>query len=862
MKGYGLTKTATENYTRSALSLEIDPVDLDLYAEQVELEKQMTQSGVIRYDRRRLRNVANHTESENAYGQSIIDQKTEVLAQAIGTAIAGINNGRAGRRAGAVTMLAGVDPRTVAYLSLKAILNGISTRAPQVRVMMNTAALVEDELRFRSLREQDAQMYTRLKLLAERRDRYAYKRKLVIHVANKEGVTWEPWSDTEKLHLGEWLLNRVMETIGLVEVTRHTEGRNRTVAYLQPTAETTAWISQKNAQAQLARPVYDPMIVPPVDWTGPTGGGYLTRYVRPVRLIKTSNRAYLEELSNTSMPIVYAAINAMQRTPWQVNADILSIMEQVWEVSADTGGLPRKYKLDLPPKPADIDTNEAARQKWKTEAARVHLDNLEMTSKLSQFRMALDTARRFRGYERIYFPYQLDFRSRVYAVPLLNPQGADWMKAMLRFANGKPLGDEGAKWLAIHLANCGDFKTPGGRKCSKARLEDRVQWVLDNEDMIFGCAADPLVNTQWSEADSPWQFLAACLEWVGYRRVGAGFISRLPVALDGSCSGIQNYSAALRDEIGGAAVNLIPSDEPQDIYQKVADAVVEMAKADLGDPKWGEVARQWLTFGITRSVTKRPVMTMPYGSRGYGFREQIMQDTLGPAYREFQRWEKGLEDAGCPPTEEQKAARWPFADNGFAASLYMAQRIERGVERVVVKAAEAMKWLKQATALAASEGLPVNWTTPVGFPVQQAYYDTSRRRVETMIAGKRTVLDLPVDLDTIDKKAQAQAIAPNFVHSLDASHLMLTVVRGMEEGVTSFALIHDSFGTLAADSPRFFQIVREAFVEMYEAVDVVAAFRDDLLRHLPEQAQRDLPQPPLRGALDLSVVVESSYCFA
>jgi DNA-directed RNA polymerase len=51
-------------------------------------------------------------------------------------------------------------------------------------------------------------------------------------------------------------------------------------------------------------------------------------------------------------------------------------------------------------------------------------------------------------------------------------------------------------------------------------------------------------------------------------------VSGLPVAQDGSCNGLQHFSALLRDEIGGKAVNLIPGDVPEDVYQRIADKVL------------------------------------------------------------------------------------------------------------------------------------------------------------------------------------------------------------------------------------------------------------------------------------------------
>lgn len=94
----------------------------------------------------------------------------------------------------------------------------------------------------------------------------------------------------------------------------------------------------------------------------------------------------------------------------------------------------------------------------------------------------------------------------MYAVSPLSCQGADTTKALLCFANGKPLGSEGWKWLAVHGAGL-----TGNDKIS---FEDRVNFILDNEDVILAIAENPYDNRQWlgetgdHEMDKPWQFLA------------------------------------------------------------------------------------------------------------------------------------------------------------------------------------------------------------------------------------------------------------------------------------------------------------------------------------------------------------------
>lgn len=111
----------------------------------------------------------------------------------------------------------------------------------------------------------------------------------------------------------------------------------------------------------------------------------------------------------------------------------------------------------------------------------------------------------------------------------------------------------------------------------------------------------------------------------------------------------------------------------------------------------------------------------------------------------------------------------------------------------------------------------------------------------------------------IDTAAQKRGIAPNFVHGMDASALVLAVNEAKQHGVDSFALIHDSFGTHAADSARLAESLREAFVRLYEDHDVLEAFREEVQGCLPDTV---LPPTPQRGTLDLGLVRHSKYFFA
>lgn len=227
-----------------------------------------------------------------------------------------------------------------------------------------------------------------------------------------------------------------------------------------------------------------------------------------------------------------------------------------------------------------------------------------------------------------------------------------------------------------------------------------------------------------------------------------------------------------------------------------------------------------------------------------------MEDIIAPA-----------KAAATLPDGTMDTEVFPFDGDGFRAANYLASAIWEAVNKVLVKAGEAMKWLQEAASLAAAEELPVRWTTAVGFPVMQAYPALEARRVKTAINGALVYLLMNQELEKLDKRKQGQGISPNFVHSCDAAHLMLTVVRATQKGITNFAMIHDSFGTTAGDADEMFMVVREAFVEMYSEIPVLENFRDEIEVQLSEKAKKKLKPLPCRGTLELSQVVESRYCF-
>ena len=758
---------------------------------------------------------------------------------------------------------------------------------PLTALAISIAENVEDEVRFRRLQLVDPKHYKKvIEPNLDKRVDVKYKKEFLKAVEssmlNAEELTeaWTSWTTSELVILGTLAIECCIEA-GFLEMRDDMSHTHNKSAY---TVTIAGGIDERIAKRafELAgiAPVHQPMVVPPRKWTGIKHGAYWSRGKRPVPFIRTPTISALKRYEDVEMPHVYEAVNLAQETAWVVNKKVLAVVnalsqQQYVGIDGWAQGEPEVKPL----RPADADTNEEASAEWRRAMVKYYRKDEARKSKRLQLLNTIGQANKFSQFKDVYFPANLDWRGRVYFIPSFNPQGNDMTKGLLTFSKGKPIGKEGFKWLKVHGANCaGTTVEETGKKTDKITLNERVKWVEDNHDMIIACANDPLDNTEWQHMDSPFCFLAFCFEYKNVTAHGLKTVCSLPVAFDGSCSGIQHFSCMLLDHIGGAAVNLTPSAEPQDIYQVVANKVLELMQDDitngtnnsveeLVNEKTGEItlrnvlgtkalARGWMAYGVSRKVTKRSVMTLPYGSAEYGFKDQLMDDIIRPAL-----------DSG--------SIECPFGDKeAFQYAAYMAKYIWEAVSVTVVAAVEAMKWLKVAAKLLASEVkergevvkpcLPVHWTTTDGFPVWQEYRKFESARVNFMLMGKRINLRVENANDwTIDKRKQESGISPNFVHSNDANHLRVTVVNANKKyGITQFALIHDSFGTLPADAGKLFVCVRESMVEIYTQNDVLEDFRQQAMLQLTEKQLAKMPELPAKGNLVIENIMESDFAFA
>ena len=402
---------------------------------------------------------------------------------------------------------------------------------------------------------------------------------------------------------------------------------------------------------------------------------------------------------------------------------------------------------------------------------------------------------------------------------------------MLKFARGMRLGEEGVPWLFIHAQNVWGN--------DKINLQSRIEATEENLDEYCSYAMDPMVNRGWMEADKPFCFLACCFELLGYTMEGEDYVSHLPIAIDGSCNGLQHFAGIMLDQKTAEAVNVVQTNKERsaDIYSQVADGVEILLTKQAAEGI--EEARFWVGK-VSRDIVKQPVMTLSYGVTRIGMRDQIV-DKCRKLFR------KGK-------LEYQEGTN-------SALAAYLAEQIHSVIGDVAGAAFDVMNWLATAASIKAATvddlGGAFSWVTPTGLPVRQEYYDYDTQRFKVFVEGRLVQFSQRIGPAQIKKSKQRQGAAPNFVHSLDASHLMLTVNECARHGLQDFAMIHDSFGTHAAVTSTLFEILREKFANMYEA-DVLS----DLYQSMPEAVKEKLEKPPARGDLDLSAVMASEFFFA
>lgn len=333
--------------------------------------------------------------------------------------------------------------------------------------------------------------------------------------------------------------------------------------------------------------------------------------------------------------------------------------------------------------------------------------------------------------DQFHFVWQFDKRGRMYSHGWqLNVQGREYKKALLSFATGEYLTDEGRDWVYRSIGSAmGYDKDIWSLRYEKGKqLVEGFQACVDDllslpEPMTYSWLADA-VSSFTDAFDGEWDepFMVKKLLFALFNHDINGEMFSAPVGLDSTGSGIQIQTVLAGCEAGKYFVNLTDVDERVDPYNIMVDHMVEIFDVER----------------VTRGEAKDCLMTHYYNS------VQIPMDTLD---------------------QPQLEAFYSVTEAMFPGCEHVMDSINRA-------------W----------EDKPIyKWTLPDG---HTAFIRVRKKRqLDIEVEG---VFNFEYNFTEEGASGNFRHLAPNIIHSIDAWVAREVVRRLDAEGIACLP-IHDCF---------------------------------------------------------------------
>ena len=439
----------------------------------------------------------------------------------------------------------------------------------------------------------------------------------------------------------------------------------------------------------------------------------------------------------------------------------------------------------------------------------------------------------------LHWSWSFDGRLRVYPqqAASIHPQGSAIERSMLKFQQGEYI-EEGSEahdevLQAIGASWKGDKCSHGDRK--KHGLEAIKRFSFNAAAMEGITLDDPadISTLVKANADDPWALLQQLREY--HRVFEHGQQWHVPIGIDASQSGLQLLSAMLRDPAGMEATNLtLPdsyqeTDGPTDGYRKVADEALKLID------KMGFCAAsvtnitKLLSGSNTRTLAKRLVLPLPYGSTIDGseaaIRKAIAED-LGikdlPEYVDASEFACDL--AGSPHAAH-------YADipaTGFTSWLLsekvirdLTKLLRAAAARVYPAAMSALVWLEKLALKSINRQIleknytrpQLHWSLHDGSEIWFNRMKLKTRQVPTLSCGDVRIVS-GEDMAKPWKTKMRQWMAPSVVHSLDGL-LLREAFKDWGNGEPLMA-IHDCVSCLPSALPKVRRLLKNAFIKICE----------------------------------------------
>lgn len=576
------------------------------------------------------------------------------------------------------------------------------------------------------------------------------------------------------------------------------------------------------------------------------------------------------------------AVSKLQSTGWRVNSRVLDAL---------------RANKDMFTSSDPILDNDAKEMKRRSKAV--------------EWAFIIAKAEKLVDKDVFYQGVECDYRGRIYyAEPFLNFQGSDLARGMLKFARAKPMTQDGLFWLAVHTASSynrsynideipdwveADYQShlvaEGLESISvdKWTLEDRVRWTNEHMDIIVEAGRTSHI---FDNAEKPVSLLACCLEWYDYSEAvndNRIHMSHLPIPVDGSNNGWQHLGAMSKDQHTGSLVGLVPQEIQSDFYVQTAKELFTLTT----DERLKNILDAMPMKHIRKGISKRGSMTRAYSAGATKIGENMWfdckaedyHDTYGITQDDCSKFAKILVKAinnVCPGplstmSYMQELAAYEIgryekydlhgnrAGDGYKSlaskqkELYTKKdKTDEELEELNDLTVQLRSYENRLVYGNGSDRL--TWTTPSGFPVEYTCFNTATRKCRGTISGYKTAAGGAKNINhvaripttTPDIRGFMCGVSPNFVHSLDASHMALVI----DDWHGDFGAVHDSFSTHACDVEQLIAQTKARFIEIYDTPNFFDYIRSQLTNNTD-----DVEQPAL-GDLDIMEVQDSDYFFA
>lgn len=776
-----------------------------------------------------------------------------------------------------------VDYELVAHITLSCVLNAVGRGSrmstPMVKVLDDIGMRLDHQAFLEYVKASQPQAWNKIDRWVLKNEETGYGHKIKKAV----GLTDEPYAFQTKeqnVKVGEWCFNAMQSITDWFDTIRwYTGKKKRFQYYLGLSEEGLKQIDLiQTAVDELAFEAW-PMVTKPLRWSDEQRGGYLKFHPG------TSCDLVHRDRGTKASPTALEALHRAQEVPFKINRFIYETQINLLSRSEEIGSF-RTYEKDSwedvnrPRIHPDVwdnkyDENDNISKEYRDAIVMLKKFYAEQKKSEKQYSKVpfrvLKVAARFLDVERFYLPCYFDTRLRLYyTVDTVTPNGADYQKALLLAADGKKITDSNRdaieRDLLITLANTW-ANSENGVKTDKMPYEQRVAFARQFLKELEIVARDPLTTSArclWTAADEPFQFLSVvrelyeCFIWKTKDTTNV-FNGR-----DATNSGMQILGAISKDEKACYYTNVIPSDEPQDLYGEVAKEAQALLNSDVWvsrkitkyiketQKKMDEREKKKQVFQppdfssfvlgmdpgrVDRSILKKAVMCTSYGA-SWGSKNEYISE--------------GIEDAfdgdSYDPTLTDKRLVTDASIEGQTAAFPQCDILN--------------KWFRDFGKACMDAGKElVKWTTPNGSTIVQEYREPKIKQVKTHAMGggsyysveekksKDGVVSYSVQTGwgEVKENKAATALGANWTHSLDACLLQDTIAVWDRP----FYTVHDCFYGLAGDMDDLCDKARAAFKKVIE---------EDPMQRLVSDNEIEIDLPPM-GQADISQCLNAPYMF-